>query len=92
MVPGFTPTATSGSRDGLIALAIAGLVAATVLIAHLAPSSSRPGPVSPALDETCAEWSDGCRVCQRSAQGEGCSTPGIACVPGASQCLRRAGG
>ena len=35
----------------------------------------------------CAEWSNGCQVCLRSANGEmQCSTPGIACTPGPPIC------
>ncbi len=35
----------------------------------------------------CAEWSNGCQVCTRSAKGEmQCSTPGIACTPGPPLC------
>ena len=30
----------------------------------------------------CLEWSDGCVVCAREADGPHCSTPGIACQPG----------
>jgi hypothetical protein len=29
----------------------------------------------------CLEWSDGCVVCAREADGPHCSTPGIACQP-----------
>ena len=36
---------------------------------------------------TCGEWSNGCQVCTRPAAGEmQCSTPGIACTPGAPVC------
>ena len=35
----------------------------------------------------CLEWSDGCAVCARDAnQAAHCSTPGIACQPGAIVC------
>ena len=35
----------------------------------------------------CAEWTDACQVCSRSAKGEmQCSTAGIACVPTAPLC------
>ena len=33
----------------------------------------------------CAEWSDACVVCTK----EGCSTPGIACVPKETACRRK---
>ena len=36
---------------------------------------------------TCGEWTNGCQVCTRPAAGEmQCSTPGIACTPGAPVC------
>ena len=79
-------------RDGLVAASIAALVVATVLIGSLAPGApKRHGPSSPAEDLTCAEWSDGCRVCQRRAEGPACSLPGIACVEAEPRCLRHAG-
>ncbi|KQT12570.1 hypothetical protein ASG40_19970 [Methylobacterium sp. Leaf399] len=82
----------SPARDGMIALAIAAVVLASVLLSHLAPAATRPHAVSPATDESCAEWGDGCRVCQRGAEGVACSMPGIACVTGQTACLRRVGG
>jgi hypothetical protein len=37
----------------------------------------------------CAEWTNLCQVCLRDATGEAqCSTPGIACTPGAPICRR----
>ena len=72
-----------------------GLVLGTVALAHLLPAEKTSGPPStPASFErepTCAEWTDGCIVCQRTEQGLACSTPGIACVPSQQQCLRREG-
>ena len=36
---------------------------------------------------TCGEWTNGCQICTRPAAGEmQCSTPGIACTPGAPVC------
>ncbi|MFD0464343.1 hypothetical protein ACFQY9_23455 [Microvirga aerilata] len=43
-----------------------------------------PGP-------SCAEWTNGCVVCRRTPEGLACSTPGIACTPGAPRCLRPVG-
>ncbi len=35
----------------------------------------------------CAEWTNSCQVCTRDDQGAPqCSTPGIACTPGAMAC------
>ncbi len=35
----------------------------------------------------CVEWTDACRTCARGAHGAPtCSTPGIACTPGALVC------
>ena len=36
---------------------------------------------------TCGEWTNGCQICTRPAEGEmQCSTPGIACTPGPPVC------
>jgi hypothetical protein len=83
-------------RDDLIGFALALLlVLGTVALAHLLPAATPPtAPSTPAAFEgepTCAEWTDGCIVCQRSDGGAACSTPGIACVPRERQCLRREG-
>ena len=83
-------------RDDLIGFALALLlVVGTVALAHWLPAATPASPPStPAAFEgepTCAEWSDGCIVCQRTNQGLACSTPGIACVPRDRQCLRREG-
>jgi hypothetical protein len=40
-----------------------------------------------ASNKTCAEWSDGCAVCQRRPDGSAaCSLPGIACEPTSLAC------
>ena len=81
-------------RDDIIGFALAlALVLGTVALAHVLPAATSASPPStPAFDsETCAEWTDGCIVCQRTSEGLACSTPGIACVPRERQCLRRAG-
>lgn len=90
-----SPHPRSGSHASSGALAawgVAILVAATVLLGVLLPA--RPThPVGPvAEDAACLEWTDGCRVCRRLADGPACSLPGIACTPGPERCLRRAGG
>ena len=73
--------------------------------ADLALPKPKPAPVSapistpvstPAADNpynppdaACTEWTDGCRVCQRSPNSEAsCSNVGIACVPKAEECTR----
>jgi hypothetical protein len=58
------------------------LLAATAARAEEKPTQS--------FDERapdCAEWSDGCIVCAKQADGEiGCSTPGVACTPREPSC------
>jgi hypothetical protein len=81
-------------RDDLFGLILVlSIVIGTVALGHFLPATSGP-PSTPASFEgepTCAEWSDGCIVCQRTNQGISCSTPGIACVVRERQCLRREG-
>ena len=80
------------SRDEALAItlsiAVALLVAAFAVIVSVVPQApaqgSAPGP-------SCAEWTDGCVVCRRVPEGLACSTPGIACTPGANRCLRPVG-
>jgi hypothetical protein len=81
----------TASRDDVIGLSLAlGLVLGTVALAHVLPAATSPGAAPASFDQpTCAEWTDGCVVCQRTEQGPACSTPGIACVPREQQCLRR---
>ena len=62
------------------ALAVTTLAVILALLPPRAAADPAPG---------CAEWTDGCRVCQRTAQGPACSTPGIACQVGLTRCLRR---
>jgi hypothetical protein len=79
----------------LIALALAGPAIATDL--PLKPPRPAPAATAPASagplkgpDASCLEWTDGCRVCQRAANGQAsCSNVGIACVPKAEECTRR---
>ncbi|KAA2242074.1 hypothetical protein [Salinarimonas soli] len=69
----------------LVALAV---TAAAVLLAVTAQPSTAGGF---AREPTCAEWTDGCVVCQRTPGGTVCSTPGIACTRAEPRCLRRDG-
>ncbi|MDP4005157.1 hypothetical protein [Methylobacterium sp. NEAU K] len=87
-----TPSAQRSSSDALAAWGIAILVVATVLLGVLLPPRHGPPVRSVAKDPACLEWSDGCSVCQRLADGPACSLPGIACQPGALRCLRRSDG
>ncbi len=87
-----TPRPEPGrERGALAAFGVVGLTVATVLLGALLPAAQPHRPVSPADDLACQEWGDGCRVCQRRAEGPACSLPGIACTPGAMRCLRRDG-
>jgi hypothetical protein len=71
-------------------LCAAALVAASLsLAADLPLRTQQPAATSPMTPPTatCREWSDGCRSCQKAADGEvSCSKVGIACVPKAMQC------
>jgi hypothetical protein len=82
-------------RDDAIALVVGlGIMLGTVALAYVLPAAAPGVPSTPASFErepTCAEWTDGCIVCQRGERGPACSTPGIACVPRERQCLRREG-
>jgi hypothetical protein len=89
------PTLSPASRSSSGALAAWGtalLVVATVLIGAVAPARHTAPVRSASEDPGCLEWSDGCRVCQRLADGPACSLPGIACQPGVPHCLRRGDG
>ncbi|MCJ2049316.1 hypothetical protein [Methylobacterium sp. J-070] len=87
--PSPAPRSSSGA---LAAWGIAVVVIATVLIGALAPAHHTAPARSVAEDPACLEWTDGCTVCQRRAEGPACSLPGIACQPGAPQCLRHRDG
>jgi hypothetical protein len=77
-------------RNLLVAVALA---AASVSLAADLPlkpqrpaTPAAPSPMTPPT-ATCREWSDGCRSCQKAADGEvSCSNVGIACVPKAAVC------
>ena len=82
---------------GLFVLALAGPAMATDLpLKPARPVQPTAAPPSPAAakpagpDAACLEWTDGCRVCQRAANGEvSCSNVGIACTPKKEECTRR---
>ncbi len=83
-------TDTASRRlDGPVALAVAGLVAVSVLASVFLPAATPPKPLAPQDDPACAEWSDGCRVCRRAGERVDCSLPGIACTRTAPECLSR---
>jgi hypothetical protein len=87
-----TPPPPTSSGERFAAAGIVALVLATVLLGALLPNRAAPPPRSVADDPGCLEWTDGCRVCQRLAEGPACSLPGIACEPGAPRCLRHRDG
>ncbi|MCJ2032649.1 hypothetical protein MKK54_00195 [Methylobacterium sp. J-068] len=93
MADNVTADAPTRSHDRRVAWSVVALVAVTVAVGALVPA---PAPhraaATPDSDPACAEWSDGCHVCQRDAGGVACSLPGIACVPKEPSCLRRVGG
>ena len=74
-------------------LAIACLTLACAARADDAPAAPSPEGAPATVfsfgrdNPLCTEWSNGCQVCLRSANGEmQCSTPGIACTPGPPIC------
>jgi hypothetical protein len=77
-------------RNSLVTVALA---AASVSLAADLPLKPAPpaaptaaSPMTPPT-ATCREWSDGCRSCQKAADGEvSCSNVGIACVPKEATC------
>lgn len=88
-----TPSPAPRSSSGaLAAWGTAILVIATVLLGALLPGAHEAPARPVAEDPACLEWSDGCTVCQRLAEGPACSLPGIACQPTAPHCLRRRDG
>jgi hypothetical protein len=52
------------------------------------PSAASPPSAAGQVSPACQEWTDSCVICTRTAQGQSCSTPGIACVRGPVQCLK----
>jgi hypothetical protein len=81
------------NRDEALALvtaiAVALSVATLAVILALLPPSGGARPVAADPGPNCAEWTDGCVICQRTASGPACSTPGIACTRASLQCLKR---
>jgi hypothetical protein len=73
----------------VIAVVAALVVAAFAVILAATAEPSTAGSFG--REPTCAEWTDGCVVCRRTAQGTVCSTPGIACTRADLRCLRRDG-
>lgn len=76
---------------GLLGLA---LVCAGARADQDAPPPAKGEPVSMAAygvwNVECLEWTNGCAVCQRQADGTlACSTPGVACQPKGIVCRRR---
>jgi hypothetical protein len=81
-------------RDEIVTLlAVAVILIATIAVGNLAGRTPphAAAPVAVEDDPACAEWTDGCVVCQRTAQRPACSMPGIACTRRDQQCLRRVG-
>ena len=56
------------------AIAAALSIAALAVILALLPATGGPRPVASDPGPACAEWTDGCVVCQRTAAGPACST------------------
>ncbi|WP_414473208.1 hypothetical protein [Microvirga sp. M2] len=78
------------ARDEALAVSLAILTALMVtvlalIVGALAGSQTSGQATS---EPACSEWTNGCIVCARTAQGLACSTPGIACVPTAPRCVR----
>ena len=77
----------------IIILALALPAAAADLPLKPAPATAAQpaagaGPFAPP-NLTCQEWTDGCRTCQRTPNGEAaCSNVGIACVSKEMKCIR----
>ncbi|WP_457797953.1 hypothetical protein [Methylocystis sp. S23] len=71
------------------------LLAGVALADGPAPSGAashadqRPVPAFGDDHPDCAEWTDGCVVCARGADGADCSMAGVACLPAEPACVRR---
>jgi hypothetical protein len=70
-----------------LAAAAGAVLLAVIVAAVLSTTPAGSAGIDPAPG--CAEWSDGCVICQRGTNGIACSTPGIACTRGAVRCERR---
>jgi hypothetical protein len=54
-----------------------------------APATEKPAQAYGEDHPACREWTDGCFVCARQADGAiACSTVGAACLPAAVACSR----
>ena len=82
----------SGVRRWLIAAVLISIAPALAADLPLEPrrapaEAPASGSVLAPPTAACREWSDGCRTCQRAADGAvSCSNVGIACVPKAATC------
>ncbi|MEZ0169480.1 hypothetical protein [Microvirga sp. TS319] len=82
------------ARDEALAVSLAIVTALMVtvlalLVGALAGSQASSRASGQAASEpACSEWTNGCIVCARTAQGFACSTPGIACIPKTPHCLK----
>jgi hypothetical protein len=80
------------SRDETLAVVISIVIALLVVTFAVIAGTGLEAPAQgSAPGPSCAEWTDGCVVCRRVPEGLACSTPGIACTPGAQRCVRPAG-
>jgi hypothetical protein len=82
------------SNDDALGIGLVLAVAiGTVVLAHVVPEAPRNTIPSTSAsferDAGCTEWTDGCQICMRTAQGSSCSTAGFACVREAPRCTRR---
>jgi hypothetical protein len=76
------------ARTQFLAAAALLLSVSTVWAADLSIRPTRPS-AGQGIPATCQEWTDGCRVCARQADGSSaCSNVGIACVPQTARCTR----
>jgi len=79
-------------RRWLIAAALISIAPALAADLPLEPKTQpaeAPADANPLAPPAaaCLEWTDGCRICKRSADGPAsCSNVGIACVPKAVTC------
>jgi hypothetical protein len=88
----------SAPQEGLAVTVAITIAAVTVVLAvlvallgdRIAGQASAAGQPSAAgqVSAACQEWTDSCVICTRTAQGQSCSTPGIACIRGPVQCLK----
>jgi len=77
-------------RTEFYAIVLAAIIALVIVAFAVAAGVSTPArsQENVAGEPACSEWTDGCIVCARTAQGLACSTPGIACTRGAPRCLK----